>query len=227
MHDMTETVRFFFDPACPWCYQTSRWARQVEAAGEILLDWVVFSLEVQNAKKDSAEMARSHARSGLALRTALAVRDEGGAAAIGAFYAAMGRRVFERVEPLQELATVEGALLDAGLDAGVAGKVDGDHALWDRVLAEHDSLVERTRSFGVPTIVLDGGEGPAIFGPVVSRLPATEEEAVELWRHVSWLTRYANFSELKRDRVEPPDLETVRQWRAARAAKEAAEKATE
>nr|MBA2437248.1 hypothetical protein [Acidimicrobiia bacterium] len=61
------------------------------------------------------------------------------------------------------------------------------------------------RSFGVPTIVLDGGEGPAIFGPVVSEVP-TDEEAVELWRHVSWLARYENFSELKRDRTLALDL---------------------
>jgi hypothetical protein len=34
----------------------------------------------------------------------------------------------------------------------------------------------------------------------------TDEEAVELWRHVSWLVRYENFSELKRDRTLALDL---------------------
>jgi hypothetical protein len=32
--------------------------------------------------------------------------------------------------------------------------------------------------------VLDGGEGAAIFGPVISEVP-TDQEAVELWRHTS------------------------------------------
>ncbi|MGI8756886.1 MAG: hypothetical protein ACR2MB_13720 [Acidimicrobiales bacterium] len=36
---------------------------------------------------------------------------------------------------------------------------------------------------------------------------------VELWRHVRWLARYENFSELKRDRTLRPDLESVRRTR--------------
>ncbi|MDP8978476.1 MAG: hypothetical protein M3N17_07855 [Actinomycetota bacterium] len=47
---------------------------------------------------------------------------------------------------------------------------------------EHRELVERMRSFGVPTIVLDGGAGPATFGPVISRLP-DDDGTVALWRH--------------------------------------------
>src|SRR5271170_3348256 len=41
-------VKFYFDPRCPWCYQTSRWANRLEQLGEIELDWGVFSLEVAN-----------------------------------------------------------------------------------------------------------------------------------------------------------------------------------
>ena len=44
-----------------------------------------------------------------------------------------------------------------------------------RTLAEHDALIARTGSFGVPTIVLDAGEGPAIFGPVISELPDDDD----------------------------------------------------
>lgn len=61
----------------------------------------------------------------------------------------------------------------------------------------------------MPTIILDGGDGPAIFGPVVSEVPS-DEEAVELWRHVSWLVRYGSFAEVKRDRLAAPALESVR-----------------
>src|SRR5271170_2739606 len=45
-----DAVRFHFDPICPWCYQTSRWAKRVEQLGEIELDWGLFSLEVVNLK---------------------------------------------------------------------------------------------------------------------------------------------------------------------------------
>jgi hypothetical protein len=82
------------------------------------------------------------------------------------------------------------------------------------VASEHRELCDRTRSFGVPTVVLDGGDGPAIFGPVVSEVPDDDDTAVALWRHVSWLVRYENFAELDRDRLKAPDLESVRRWQA-------------
>ena len=92
---------------------------------------------------------------------------------------------------------------------------------------EHQALVRDTRSFGVPTIRLDGGYGAAIFGPVISNPPASDEEAVDLWTHVSWLARYENFSELKRDRTIDPDLNYWRSAVARRRAEEAAIKETQ
>jgi hypothetical protein len=60
----------------------------------------------------------------------------------------------------------------------------------------------------VPTIVLDGGEGNAIFGPVISTIP-DDATAVELWQHTAWLTRHDDFAELKRGRVSLPDLPAI------------------
>ncbi len=205
---MAEQVRFYFDPVCPWCYQTSRWMRRLAELGEAEVDWRLFSLEVQNAGRESEAEARSHSRAGLALRTAVLVRDRAGGAGVGELYQALGERFFEKGEPLDELATVEEALADVGLDSHLAVEAEGDHSLWEVAMADQRELVERTRSFGVPTIAL--GDGPAIFGPVISRVPANDEEAVELFRHVVWLVRYENFSELKRERSEPPDLEAIR-----------------
>jgi hypothetical protein len=217
-----DQVKFFFDPLCPWCYQTSRWARRLEELGEIDLDWGVFSLEVVNleADKDPAEL---DARSGPALRTAVLIRDTEGSKAIGGFYKALGLRVWETAPPAAHAPeTVREALSEAGLDPGLCDKAIGDPGTWAAVLDEHRSLTERTRSFGVPTIVLDGGAGPAFFGPVVSVLPS-DEDAVELWRHVKWLTRYENFSELKRDRALPPSLPAADWYRAERAKAKAAD----
>lgn len=146
----------------------------------------------------------------------MVVRDEAGERGIGDFYKALGHRVHERVDPLQELSTVQAALEDVGLEPTLAEKAQADDSTWERVVAEHNALCERTRSFGVPTIVLDGGEGLAIFGPVISKVPATDRESKELLHHVLWLSRYGNFSELKRDRAEPPDTESVRLWRKMR-----------
>lgn len=213
---MPEAVRFHFDPICPWAYQTSRWARRLAELGTIDLAWGVFSLEVVN-KGSEESREKGHARSERALRTVVRIRDDHGSAGVTAFYAALGERVHERGEALDDPATVEVALSEAGLDPSSGDEAMTDDTLWERVVDEHVALTERTRSFGVPTIVLDGGEGPAIFGPVISNVP-TDEDAVELWRHVSWLARYENFSELKRDRSVDPDLESFRAFRARQAA---------
>lgn len=206
---MTERVRFYFDPICPWCYQTSRWAWRLEELGVIELEWGLFSLELQNAGKEPEELAEAHARSARGLRTAVAVRDAAGPAAVGAFYKALGIRVHESGEPLDDPSIVEGALADAGLDRGLCATAWADPSTAERVATEHREVCERTRSFGVPTVVLDGGDGPAIFGPVISEVP-DDDDALELWRHVSWLVRHASFAELKRDRLAAPALDSVR-----------------
>lgn len=210
---MPEPVRFSFDPLCPWCYQTSRWVNRLVELGEVEVDWGVFSLEVVNAE-DGADV-RDTARAGLALRTVVTVREVAGAEGVGRFYATLGAAVHERGEAVEDPAVVAAALTAAELDPGLAERAAADEETWETVLAEHHALVERTRSFGVPTITLDGGDGPSIFGPVISEVP-TDADAVELWRHVAWLTRYESFSELKRDRTITPDLESVRRARAAR-----------
>jgi protein-disulfide isomerase-like protein with CxxC motif len=207
-----EQVKFYFDPACPWCYQTSRWARRVEELGEIELDWGIFSLEVVNlpAGKDAHDL---EARSGPALRTAIAIRDGKGSKAIGPFYAALGKRLWEQPPPPDDMvAAVREALQAAGLPPTIADSALADPSTWEAVLEEHRALVGRNHSFGVPTLLLDGGAGPGIFGPVISTLP-NDEDAVALWRHTAWLIRYGNFAELKRTRLGRPDLATVR-WRA-------------
>lgn len=204
---MPAHVRFHFDPICPWCWITSKWIRRLVHLGTVEADWAVFSLEIVNREReDHAERAR---RGGHALRTVMLARDDGGSAAVGRFYEALGNRVHEGDAPIEDHATIAAALGDAGLDQDIAAQAAADGKAWQRVVDEHTALVERTRSFGVPTIALDGGEGPAIFGPVISHVPS-DDDAVALWEHVEWLARYGNFSELKRERTSKPDLPRFR-----------------
>jgi predicted DsbA family dithiol-disulfide isomerase len=219
-----EKVKFHFDPRCPWCYQTSRWVRRLEELGEIEADWGVFSLEVVNkAEGVDPSSIGENAASGPALRTAIAIRDSEGSKAIGPFYAALGSRIWERELPEQDnVKAVKESLEEVGLDPALCDKALLDPGTWEAVLDEHNALIDRTRSFGVPTIVMDGGSGNAIFGPVISQLP-NDEDAVQLWRSVSWLARYDNFSELKRDRALPPDLPAMDFLRKQREAQRAAE----
>jgi protein-disulfide isomerase-like protein with CxxC motif len=174
-----EQVKFYFDPACPWCYQTAKWAWRIEQLGEIELDWGVFSLEVVNLPpgKDARVL---EARSGPALRTSVLIRERVGPKAIGAFYAAIGKRIWEQPPPPEDMVlAVRESLEAARLSPTLVDTAMAEPGTWEAVLEEHRTLVEKTRSFGVPTIMLDGGRGPAIFGPVISELP-NDEDAVAL-----------------------------------------------
>jgi predicted DsbA family dithiol-disulfide isomerase len=201
-----ERIRLYFDPRCPWCYQTSRLAWRLEELGEISIDWAFFCLEVVNRPEGSDPLAID-ARSGPALRTASLLRERLGRDAVGDLYRALGKRVWESEPPmdLSDLDGIRASLREIGADPSLLDDALADRATWEAVVQEHEELVDRTGAFGVPTIVLDDGDGPAIFGPVVYNLP-DDEEAVELWRHTTWLVRYGNFAELKRGRGGLPDL---------------------
>ena len=182
--------------------------RRLVELDQVSVDWGIFSLEINNTKKESAEDAAEF-RATLAMRTVMAVRRSAGNVGVGAFYFALGNRIWDDTQDILSPDTIKGALADAGLDTALSDDAMADPTTWDEVVAEHHALVEGTRTFGVPSITLDGGSGPCTFGPVISHMP-TDDESVELWHAVKTLTRNANFSELKRDRVDPPDLEAVR-----------------
>jgi len=220
-----ESVKFHFDPRCPWCYQTSRWAKRLESLGEIELEWGVFSLEVVNLE-DSRDPRELESTGSPALRTAVMIEREHGSKAMGPFYTALGRRHFEQAPPPSDpVGAVKESLEEAGLESALCDKALGDASTWQVVIDETLRLVEKVGKLGVPTIVLDGGEGPAIFGPVIARLPS-DEDAVELWRHTLWLVRYGNFAELKRKRDGLDELPAMVWW-AEQRAKRDAEKAGE
>jgi predicted DsbA family dithiol-disulfide isomerase len=215
-----EQVKFHFDPRCPWCYQTSRWAKRLEALGEIELDWGVFSLEVINLEegKDPRSLETTGSP---ALRTAVVIAREHGSKAIGPFYSALGHRNFEQAPPAADpIVAVRESLAEAHLESELCDKALGDPTTWQVVIDETLRLADRIGRLGVPTIVLDGGEGPAIFGPVVSRLPS-DQDTVELWRHTAWLMRYENFAELKRNREGLDELPVMAWWREQQAKREA------
>jgi predicted DsbA family dithiol-disulfide isomerase len=218
-----DQVKFYFDPRCPWCYQTSRWARRLEELGEIELDWGVFSLEVVN-RPEGTDAHELEPTGSPALRTAVAVAATHGSKALGPYYAALGRRVFEEPPPPEDMiAVVKESLAEVALDPGLCDAALADPDTWNTVVEETARIVDRIGQLGVPTIVLDDEDGPTIFGPVLSELPS-DDESVELWRHTAWLVRNSNFSELKRNRARRPDLPTIA-WRVEQAAQREAARA--
>ncbi len=185
------------------------------------VSWRCFSLELHNAPERTLTLdeAQAEPRKGIRmLRTALAVRDGAGDDGVGRFYAALGTRTWDGLEQLGDPEVVRAALTDSGLDPALYDDAIADPATWKRLQEECSAVRDRVGAFGVATIVLDDGDGPAIFGPVISS-PPDDADAIELWRHVSWLARYESFSEIKRDRTVPIDLEHARVKAAKRAAK--------
>jgi predicted DsbA family dithiol-disulfide isomerase len=209
---MAERIRFYFDPLCPWCYQTSRWARRLDELGVVEVEWRVFSLAIVNGGEEGRTVTGTG--SVPSLRTAIAVRDSHGNRAVGEFYKAISDALHQRGAHLDDHGVIEASLREAGLQPELLRRALDDPATWESVLREHDEAVAVHKAFGVPTIVLDGDDGPHMFGPIITDVP-DDAGAVELWRHFAWMARNPNVAELKRDRA-PLDLESVRVWRRER-----------
>jgi predicted DsbA family dithiol-disulfide isomerase len=192
---MTDTIRFHFDPRCPWAWESSRWIREVARVRDIEIEWAFFSLQEQN-KPETAPLRDPEVRGTAALRTLALVRRTEGNDAVDSLYRAIGERVHEQREDFT-IDVVRNALEDVGLKAIVVDEALSDDVTIKEVSEEHYAVASSVGCFGVPTIVLPTGE--AIFGPVVSVAP-TGEAAGELWDHVEWLTRQGYFFEMKRER---------------------------
>ena len=196
---MAERVRFYFDPLCPWAWQTSKWMREVVQVRAVEAEWRLFSLHLVHARGGDA-LAELDTRSVMALRTLALIGREADNAGVGRAYQELGRRMHEQGEK-QSVATLRAALSDAAFDPDWVERALDDRATLEAILRDHRSAVEDVGAFGVPTLALPSGKG--IFGPVVSSAP-TGEEAGELWDHVRWLIEKDGFFELKRERDRKP-----------------------
>ena len=192
---MTEHIRFYFDPTCPWAWQSARWMREVERVRDVRADWRLFSLRLMNESADDP-LTDASAHSVPALRALALAGREGGNEAVAGLYWAIGERVHDRDEELS-VELVREALAAAGLDPATVDRALADPTTALEVRAQHREAVESVQAFGVPTIILESGRG--IFGPVVSLAPAGEE-AGRVWDHVRWLADFDGFFELKRER---------------------------
>lgn len=215
------SIRFYFDPVCPFCWLTSKWVRMVQAERDLAVDWRFISLRLINSHIDydthfPPEYEAGHTAGLRLLRVAAAVRADHGSQALDRLQAALGAHIFDTApgdiadetkhrERRGTREFVEPILLDAGLPASLADALEED-SLDAEIRADGDAALELTgRDVGTPIIHFDPPEGTAFFGPVISRLPE-KETAVELWDHVVGLARFPGFAELKRSLRERPQL---------------------
>lgn len=196
------SLRFYFDPVCPWAWRTSLWIREVAKVRPLDIEWDILSLQAVNKGKDSIK--DSHFKSEKGFRVMALLRRKYGAAEanqlIDKLYLELGQATHDRKEDIGEDAIMLTALKNIGLDDAILNEAMEDSSTLDDVLQAHDKIVEQG-GFGVPTLVLQnsGTLTKPAFGPVIDRVP-TGDDAGELWDRIEWMMQRTEFFELKRSR---------------------------
>ncbi len=217
--DGPSDVEFFWDPVCPFAWQTSRWLRRVADLRGLTVNWRFINLSILNEERDyDAEFPEgyreSHDRGRRMLRVAAAVRAAEGAEAMERLYLAFGETIWHRVvdggaDFRADVATPDH--LAQVLDRAGVDRLYADAAFdpsWDVELrAETVEAVGRTGDdVGTPIITFGPPDGPSIFGPVISSVPETDEECLALYDATVTLCGFGTFSELKRSARPRLDL---------------------
>lgn len=198
-------AEFFLDPACPWCWITSRWVVNVQSERALSVRWRFISLYLINLDKDS-DYAVSHRPGALATFKLMRVLHEVGLRegndAVGRLYTAMGTELHvhrRREEAYADIQSFAGECLGAvGLDPEYATHVDEESH--DVVIREESDLgLERTGgNVGTPIITIgpDTESPRSFFGPVMPKAPKGDD-AVALWNAVATLA-HSDVAEVKR-----------------------------
>lgn len=199
-----QSVEFWFDPVCPWCWMTSRWLTEVSEVRGFTVDWHPFSLSILNEGRESSHRA-GHERGLELLRVVELARQEHGEAVVGKLYTEIGTRIHPGGRDDTDAIIAE-SLEAAGLPATLAASAKQDDgvredALYNELKASTERALDLVgRDVGIPIIAIDG---VAFFGPVVTPAP-TGEAALRLFDGVVAAASVDGFYELKRSRTEGP-----------------------
>ncbi|MFC5667752.1 DsbA family protein [Kitasatospora misakiensis] len=203
-----KTADFWFDPACPWAWMTSRWLIEVQQLRPVDVNWHVMSLSVLNEHRDLPPNYRELLDNAWgAVRVCIAAAQQHGGEVLGRLYTELGTRFHNQGLP-QNRETIEAALAAAGLPvelADAAGTDAYDEALR---LSHKEGITLVGEDVGTPVIAVEGADGErvAFFGPVVTPIPRGEA-AARLWDGTLLVASTPGFYEIKRTRTASPSFE--------------------
>src|SRR5690606_35484286 len=120
-------VEFYFDPICPWCWMTSRWAAEVAETRGFSIDWRRISLKIINEGKELGDHQHAHDQGHRMGRVVEAARVAGDSEVVGKLYTEMGNR--RHPDGREDFdAIIAESLAAAGADAALAAAADTDES---------------------------------------------------------------------------------------------------
>ncbi len=197
-------VSFYFDPACPWTWATSRWLVDVAARQPLDIAWRAFELSDGRSLDDVPEPWRAGAEVSRGfLRIVEAAHAGDGGELIGPLYTAYGSRLHDKGEA-PSFALLREAADEVGLPANLLAAADQEQWALAVAAARAEAEAVAGDDIGSPVLVLDRPGLPltGFFGPVLHPAP-TGAEADRLWRLVLDAADSPLF-ELKRRRTSSP-----------------------
>ncbi|MCH0557888.1 MULTISPECIES: DsbA family protein [unclassified Streptomyces] len=191
-------IDFFFDPACPFAWITSRWLLEVERLRPLDLRFRAMSLYLHNIGNELPEWYRDLVdRSIGPVRVAVAAAERHGEQVLRELYTAFGIRIHERGIKDFDLVIAE-SLVELGLSADLSAAAH-DPSYDDAVRRSHEAGAEPASDgyVGTPTLHIDG---TVWFGPVLRAVPRGDR-AAELFDSFRVLAGHPDLFELKRTRT--------------------------
>jgi 2-hydroxychromene-2-carboxylate isomerase len=198
-------VEFWVDPVCPWCWVTASWiVQEVAPNRDLHVIWRPISLLFKNNPSPESEYYAGTVNGHRMLRVMEAIRAELGDDAVFDWYYQCGTRIHHDGDKAFDLGD---ALAHIGLDRKFAEAADDEQ--WDPAIRSgmDAGLALVGNDVGTPIIafVCDDGTKRGIFGPVLTRVPPTDQ-ALAVWDAMVSLTTMDGFWELKRTRTERPEM---------------------
>ncbi|QQB47446.1 DsbA family protein [Corynebacterium glucuronolyticum] len=203
-----DTVQFWFDVSCPFCWITSRWIKEVQDVRNIKVDFIPMSLSVLNEGRDELpEDYKEKMKANWGPARVFAAVKTNYPEKIDQLYTTMGNKVHigQRVASGYGGygAVIKESLEEVGLPASLAEVANTEE--YDYKLRKYHRGAMKAVGNDVGTPVISLGK-TAFFGPVLTRIP-TKEEAGELFDAAVRLAQYPHFFELKRSRTEKPEFD--------------------